>query len=134
MTKFFVGDKVKVALPRGYSKRGVLGISVLYTTSAEAKFDGAVGVVKEINPTGLYSTAAFLVDFRGQDNSRLGIPWQANWFREEWLELVERAVTSPSKSADPLTRAATASAEGSEPVTSIGGPGKVEPSANSARA
>ena len=26
------------------------------------------------------------LDFRKHDNSKLGIPWQAQWFREEWLE------------------------------------------------
>jgi hypothetical protein len=99
MPEFFTGDKVRVALPRGYNKRGVLGISVLYTTSAEAKFDGAQGVITEINPEGPYTVHQYLVDFRPFDNSRLGIPWQANWFREEWLELVERASESTEATA-----------------------------------
>jgi hypothetical protein len=89
MAEFRVGDKVHVDLPRGYSKRGVLGISVLYTTSPEARFEGAIGEITDINPVGPYSTAQYLVDFRPYDNSRLGIPWQAQWFREEWLELEE---------------------------------------------
>lgn len=104
MPEFFTGDKVRVALPRGYNKRGVLGISVLYTTSPEAKFDGAQGVITEINPEGPYTTHQYLVDFRPFDNSRLGIPWQANWFREEWLELVERA---PATTEAPATATAT---------------------------
>lgn len=94
MAEFYVGDKVQVALPRGYSKRGVLGISVLYTTSPEARFEGANGVVTEINPVGPYSAPQYLVDFRPFDNGRLGIPWQAHWFREEWLELKERAAAA----------------------------------------
>lgn len=104
MAEFFVGDKVRVALPKGYSKRGVLGISVIYTTSPEARFQGATGVITAINPRGPYSVPQYLVDFRPFDNSRLGIPWQAQWFREEWLELVEReaetAGTSPSGGAE----------------------------------
>jgi hypothetical protein len=90
MPEFLVGDKVRVELPRGYSKRGVLGISVLYTTSPEAKFEGAMGRITRINPEGPYSVHQYLVDFRPFDNARLGIPWQAQWFREEWLSLEER--------------------------------------------
>ncbi|MCC6791765.1 MAG: hypothetical protein IT336_08775 [Thermomicrobiales bacterium] len=91
MPEFLVGDKVRVELPHGYSKRGVLGISVLYTTSPEARFQGALGTITRINPEGPYSVHQYLVDFRPFDNSRLGIPWQANWFREEWLTLEERS-------------------------------------------
>jgi hypothetical protein len=91
MPEFFVGDTVRVEMPRGYNKRGVLGVSVLYTTAPEARFEGAVGRIAEINPQGPYTVHQYLVDFRGHDNSRTGIPWQAQWFREEWLELVERA-------------------------------------------
>jgi hypothetical protein len=94
MPEFHVGDKVRVELPRGYSKRGVLGISVLYTTSPEARFEGAVGRVTQINPEGPYSVHQYLVDFRPFDNSRLGIPWQAHWFREEWIALEERTETT----------------------------------------
>jgi hypothetical protein len=90
MPEFVIGDKVRVEMPRGYSKRGVLGISVMYTTWPEAKFDGATGQVVEVNPRGPYTVHQYLVDFRGHDNSRLGIPWQSQWFREEWLSLVER--------------------------------------------
>ncbi|CAN5577165.1 hypothetical protein BH23CHL5_BH23CHL5_14980 [soil metagenome] len=90
-SRLFVGDVVRVVLPRGHNKRGVWGISVLYTTSQEAKFDGATGVVREINPTGPYTIPLYLVDFASQDNARMGLPWQAHWFREEFLEVVERA-------------------------------------------
>jgi hypothetical protein len=90
MPEFLAGDKVRVEMPRGYNKRGVLGVSVMYTTSPEAKFDGAQGVITEINPEGPYTVHQYLVDFRAVDNSRLGLPWQAHWFREEWLRLVER--------------------------------------------
>jgi hypothetical protein len=87
MAELQIGDKVRIALPRGYSKRGVLGISVMYTTHPEARFEGALGEIVDINPRGLYSTPQYLVDFRQhqQENARLGIPWQAQWFREEWL-------------------------------------------------
>ena len=47
MPEFYVGDTVRVEMPRGYNKRGVLGVSVLYTTSPEAKFEGATGRVTE---------------------------------------------------------------------------------------
>jgi len=119
MTEFRVGDKVRVQLPRGYSKRGVLGISVLYTTSPEARFEGAVGDITRINPAGLYGVHQYLVDFRPYDNSRLGIPWQAQWFREEWLEpelATAQAETTP-------VHAAQVSAEGSGPVAAGTSPG-----------
>lgn len=85
MSRFQIGDEVKVQLPRGKSKRGVMGISVMFTTSQEAKFDGATGVVTEINPRGTLGIPLYLVDFSGHDNSRVGIPWQAQWMREEWI-------------------------------------------------
>ena len=44
----------------------------------------------EVNPRGPYTVHQYLVDFREHDNSRVGIPWQSQWFREEWLSLVER--------------------------------------------
>ena len=89
-SRLFARDLVKVQMPRGHNKRGVWGISVLYGTSPESKFDGAVGVVTDVDPVGPYTRPQYLVDFRSQDNSRLALPWQAQWFREEFLELVER--------------------------------------------
>lgn len=83
-SRFRVGETVQVQMPRGHNKRGVWGISVLYTTSPEAKFDGAVGKVTEINPQGPYTIPLYLVDFRASGN-KVTIPWQAQWFREEWL-------------------------------------------------
>jgi hypothetical protein len=88
MARFQVGDTVRVAMPRGFSKRGVLGVSVMYTTWPEARFDGAIGKVTEINPRGPNGIPLFLVDFRDQDN-RTAIPWFAQWFREEWLTKTE---------------------------------------------
>ena len=85
MARFSVGEEVKVIMPRAKNKRGVEGIHVMFTTSQEAKFDGATGVVTEINPRGPYGIPLYLVDFAGHDNSRLGIPWQAHWMREEWI-------------------------------------------------
>lgn len=80
-------------MPRGHNKRGVWGISVLYSTSQEARFDGATGVVTDVNPTGPFTIPLYLVDFREKDNPRLALPWQAHWFREEFLELVERSAS-----------------------------------------
>ncbi|MGI8962961.1 MAG: hypothetical protein ACR2GI_00480 [Thermomicrobiales bacterium] len=85
MARFECGDEVKVRMPRGKSKRGVMGISVMYTTSQEAKFDGATGTVTGIDPRSALGIPLYLVDFSGHDNSRLGIPWQAQWMREEWI-------------------------------------------------
>ena len=99
MTDFFVGDVVKVEMPRGYSNRGVLGVSLLFTTSPEARFDGATGTVTEINPVGPFTAPQYLVDFRTHDNSRAGLPWQAQWFREEWLALVERVPVAAAAGA-----------------------------------
>ena len=90
MADLEVGDKVRVTMPHGYNKRGVFGVSVMYTTWPETRFNGAVGVITEINPLGSHSVPKYLVDFRPFDNSRAGIPWQAEWFREEWLEVLER--------------------------------------------
>lgn len=90
MTGFAVGQKVRIALPKGNNKRGVHGVSVLYSTSMESRFEGAVGSVKEINPRGPYGLPVYLVDFRGHQN-RVAIPWQAHWFREEWLTAAEPA-------------------------------------------
>lgn len=84
MPRYQVGDEVQVSMPRGKNSRGVMGISVMYTTSQEAKFDTAVGTVTEINPRGPNGIPLYLVDFRGHEN-RIDIPWQAQWFREEWI-------------------------------------------------
>jgi hypothetical protein len=121
MTEFLVGDKVRVELPRGYSKRGVLGISVLYTTSPEARFEGAIGTVTKINPSGPYSVHQYLVDFRPFDNSRLGIPWQAQWFREEWLSLQER--TAEAASTAPQTEPRVGAEDSVSPVAAGTSPG-----------
>src|SRR3712207_7315019 len=67
MARFEVGDLVRVDMPKGVNKRGVVGISVLYTTWPEARFDGAVGDVVEINPRGPYGIPLYLVNFKGQD-------------------------------------------------------------------
>ncbi len=99
MARFEVGETVRVAMPRGFSKRGVPGISVMYTTWPEARFDGAIGKVTEINPRGPNGIPLYLVDFRGQDN-RIAIPWQAQWFREEWITPTEQpAAARPAAAA-----------------------------------
>jgi hypothetical protein len=113
MSAYSIGDEVKVALPRGKSKRGVVGVNVMYTTSQEAKFDGAVGVITDINPHGPFGLALYLVDFRDRDNSRIGIPWQAQWFREEWITLTKQREekVQPSDNTAPAGFARTSSVE-----------------------
>ena len=81
---FAVGDTVQVEMPKGLNKRGVRGGSVMYTTSPEARFDGAVGDVIEINPRGPNGVPLYLVSFVGHQN-RVAIPWQKEWFRESWI-------------------------------------------------
>lgn len=125
MTEFLVGDKVQVALPQGYSKRGVKGISVLFTTSMEARFEGAVGVMTQINPRGPHTVHQYLVDFRKYDNGKLGLPWQAQWFREEWLSLLERTPDDPAvvgaERSDAPVQTSTAQAEHSAATGSKSG-------------
>ena len=99
MPEFQTGDIVRVEMPRGYSGRGILGISLLFSTSPESRFEGAIGTVTEINPVGPQMVHQYLVDFRTHDNSRIGIPWQAQWFREEWLALKERPESVSAKAA-----------------------------------
>ena len=62
MSDFMIGDAVRVAMPRGVSKRGIPGISVLYTTWPEARFDGATGTIVEINARSVraFSRAALM--------------------------------------------------------------------------
>jgi hypothetical protein len=84
MAKFQVGDVVRVEMPKGVNKRGVVGISVLFTTWPEARFDGASGTVTKIDPSGPSGIPLFLVDFKDHKN-KVSVPWQAQWFREEWI-------------------------------------------------
>ncbi|GIW04959.1 MAG: hypothetical protein KatS3mg059_1579 [Thermomicrobiales bacterium] len=117
MPKFQVGDTVRVALPRGYNKRGVYGVHVMYATEPGSRFEGAVGTVTDIDPLGTEDldtrgprgVARYLVDFRQHDNSRVGIPWQVQWFREEWLELVERPRPATAQQGSQQEAAAAAS-------------------------
>jgi hypothetical protein len=110
MARFATGEEVKVRMPRGKSKRGVMGISVMYTTSHEAKFDGATGIVTDINPRGPLGIPLYLVDFSGHDNSRVGIPWQAQWMREEWIVSTEvpEPVLQPRDAEAPAGQGQTA--------------------------
>ena len=84
MNEFDIGNQVRVAMPRGVSKRGIPGISVLYTTWPEARFDGATGTVIDIEPRSRYGIPLYLVDFSKHQN-RVAIPWQRQWFRGEWV-------------------------------------------------
>lgn len=88
-SRLFVGDIVQVRMPRGHNKRGVWGVNPTFTTLPEAKFDGAIGKVTEVDPSGPYTIPLYLVDFRDSGN-KTAIPWQAQWFREEWLKPVEK--------------------------------------------
>ncbi len=83
MLEIAIGDEVKISMPRGKNLRGVPGVHMMFTTSPEAKFDGGTGVVTKIDPRGPQGIPLFLVDFRNHDNP--WIPWQAQWFRENWL-------------------------------------------------
>jgi ribosomal protein L21E len=94
MNTFDFGDVVRVQMPKGVNKRGVVGISVLYTTWPEAKFDGAVGTVVGIEPRSRYGIPQYLVDF-SQHKNRVAIPWQRQWFRGEWLERVDEPKPQP---------------------------------------
>ncbi|MDQ3513782.1 MAG: hypothetical protein M3462_08985 [Chloroflexota bacterium] len=117
MARYAEGDVVTVSLPKGPNKRGVMGIHVMFTTSQEARFDGATGTVVGINPRGPYGIPLYHVDFRGHTN-RVPVPWQSHWFRETWMvrghELAPAAAT-----ADPTAGApAAASGQGATTVGS----------------
>jgi hypothetical protein len=114
MAAFAVGDVVRVAMPKGLNKRGVVGISVMYTTWPEARFDGATGDVVEINPRGPLGIPLYLVNFRGHEN-RVAIPWQSQWFREEWL-----AGAGEPRTEKPAKAGELAAAEGFQATTTGG--------------
>ncbi len=121
MADFQVGDTVRVAMPRGRNSRGVMGVHVMFTTSPEAKFDGATGTIVDIDPDGTHNIPLYLVDFRGHEN-RVAIPWTAQWFRENWIQYVDR----PAKAGEPTAKPTSAGiAERSEEVYSQ--PDKVQP-------
>jgi hypothetical protein len=101
MSKFDIGDIVRVEMPKGVNKRGVVGISVLYSTWPEARFDGAAGSVMEINPVGPYGIPLYLVSFKEHTN-KVAVPWHAQWFREEWIEHVEERRKEPVATAGSL--------------------------------
>ena len=111
MARFAVGDTVRVSMPKGPNKRGVIGVSVLFSTYAEARFDGAVGTVVEVDPRSTLSLPQYLVNFRGHKN-RVAIPWQSQWFRGEWL------VPAPAPAQEARAQPDTA---GAQPVTPAGG-------------
>jgi len=101
MASYRVDDVVKVSMPKGPNKRGVVGVHVLFATSQEARFDGATGTVTEVNPRGPYGLPLYLVDFRGHQN-RVAVPWQAHWFRGEWLTLVSRPAAGEGGAPEPV--------------------------------
>jgi hypothetical protein len=116
MARADVGDTVRVVMPKGFNKRGVAGISVMYTTWPEARFEGAVGEVVDVKPRGTHGIPLFLVDFRGHDNGRIALPWQSQWFREEWM-----AAERPRTEAQPAGARATVREESqAEPVARSG--------------
>lgn len=114
MAKFQIGDDVRVDMPKGVNKRGVVGVSVMFTTWPEARFDGAVGTVVEINPHGPRGIPLYLVDFRDHKN-RVSIPWQAEWFRQEWIESVADRTSKPV-----ATSGALVAPEGMQDTTLMG--------------
>jgi len=111
MAKFAVGDAVRVSLPKGPNKRGVVGVSVLFSTNQEARFDGATGTLKQINPRGPLGIPLYLVDFRDHQN-KVSIPWQAQWFREEWLIGARQPEPRPVPAAPGAGEFAAASGQG----------------------
>lgn len=114
MAAYSVGDTVRVTMPKGVNKRGVVGISVMYTTWPEARFDGASGEIVEVNPRGPLGIALYLVNFRGHEN-RVAIPWQSQWFREEWL-----AAAGEARTEKPATAGELVAAEGFQATTTGG--------------
>lgn len=84
MTQFELGDVVKITMPRGTTKRGVDAIHSMYTTSQEAKCDGAVGTIIDIKPDGTHGIALYLVDFTKNEN-RWMPPYIRYWFRADFL-------------------------------------------------
>lgn len=116
-----VGDTVRVQLPRGTNKRGVVTIHPMYVTSQEAKFDGATGTITDIKPDGTHNIPLYLVDFKGHEN-RVAIPWTAQWFRQDFLQRVGESAKAGVASAKPTSAGV---AEQGEEVYSQ--PDKVEP-------
>ena len=94
MADFDLDNVVRVAMPRGVNKRGIPGISVMYTTWPEARFDGATGTIVAIDPRSKYGIPLFLVDFAGHEN-RVAVPWQRQWFRGEWIVPVADRTPQP---------------------------------------
>lgn len=121
MADFQVGDTVRVAMPRGRNSRGVMGVHVMFTTSPEAKFDGATGTIVDINPDGTHNIPLYLVDFKGHEN-RVAIPWTAQWFRENWIQLAGERPKAGVATAQPTSAGV---AEQGEEVYSQ--PDKVQP-------
>ena len=84
MSGFDIGDVVKVQMPRGKNARGVEGVHVMYTTSQEAKCDGAVGTIIDIDVDGTHGIPRYLVDFTKNEN-RWMPPYVRYWFRADWI-------------------------------------------------
>ena len=116
MSDFDFGDEVTAALPRGVSKRGIPGISVLYSTWPEARFDGATGSIIGIDPRGTFGIPLYLVDFSRHKN-RGAIPWQRQWFRGEWIEPAGDRTPKPVAAAGALVAASGAAQTTTEEST-----------------
>ncbi|MCA9833811.1 MAG: hypothetical protein KC435_07705 [Thermomicrobiales bacterium] len=91
MSGFDIGDVVKVEMPRGKNSRGVEGVHMMYTTSQEAKCDGAVGTITDIKPDGTHGIPLYLVDFTKNEN-RWMPPYIRYWFRADWIVKQEAKV------------------------------------------
>lgn len=109
MSNFNFGDEVRVQMPRGVSKRGIAGISVLYSTWPEARFDGATGAIIGIDPRSTYGIPLYLVDFSKHKNRGV-MPWQRQWFRAAWIVPVEQR-TPQAVSTDGELAAASGQAQ-----------------------
>lgn len=82
--QFQNGDVVKITMPRGKNARGVEGVHMMYTTSQEAKCDGAVGTIIDIKPEGTHGIPLYLVDFTKNEN-RWMPPYIRYWFRADFI-------------------------------------------------
>jgi hypothetical protein len=105
VSDFNLGEEVRVEMPKGINRRGIPGISVMYTTWPEARFDGAVGTVIEIDPRSKYGIPLYLVDF-SQHKNQVAIPWRRQWFRAAWIVPVQDRAPQPIATEGALMAAA----------------------------
>ena len=81
MNMFDFGDVVRVQMPKGVNKRGVVGMTVSSTTWPEASSmapPARLLASSRAVATGCPVSRGFL-----QTKNRVAIPWQRQWFRGE---------------------------------------------------